>query len=200
MISGNLGNGIHITGNATGIQVTENIIGMNTSGQGAMANGADGILIDGNAHDNLIGGTQVSVILQNTISANGANGIAIVGNANNNQVFHSFIGTDITGIASFGNRGAGIFVGGSAHDNTIGGTGLFDQNVISGNLGDGVQLGGVSQRTTVVGNLIGTDRNGRKHWATRATESGSSAPTTRSAAQRPARAISSLSTSRTPPK
>ena len=162
VISGNLANGIHITGNATGVQVAENIVGMNTSGQGAMPNGADGILIDGNANNNLIGGTQVSVILQNTISANGANGIAIVGNANNNQVFHSFIGTDITGIASFGNGGAGIFIGGNAQDNTIGGTGLFDQNVISGNLGGGVRLSGASQRTTVVGNLIGTDRNGKK--------------------------------------
>jgi Domain of unknown function (DUF4214) len=161
VISGNFANGVHITGSATGVQAAENIIGMNTSGQGSMPNGADGILIDGNTHNNLIGGTQVSVILQNTISSNGANGIAIVGNANNNQVFHSFIGTDITGVASFGNAGAGIFIGGNAQDNTIGGTGLFDQNVISGNLG-GVQLSGASQRTTVVGNLIGSDRNGKK--------------------------------------
>jgi hypothetical protein len=162
VISGNLANGIHIAGNATGVQVAEDIIGMNTSGQGALPNGGDGILIDGNANNNLIGGTQVSVILQNTISANGANGIAIVGNANHNQVFHSFIGTDITGVASFGNAGAGIFIGGNAQANTIGGTALFDQNVISGNLGGGVQLSGASQGTTVVGNLIGTDRNGKK--------------------------------------
>ena len=98
VIAGNGANGVHIGGGATGVQVAEDIIGMDTNGQSPLPNAADGVLIDGNAHDNLIGGLQVSVIPQNTISANGANGIAIVGNANGNQVFHSFIGTDISGI------------------------------------------------------------------------------------------------------
>ena len=76
-------------------------------------------------------------------------------------MFHSFIGTDITGIKAFGNAGAGIFIGGNAQDNTIGGTAAFDQNVISGNLGGGIQLSGTSQGTDVVGNFIGSDRNGK---------------------------------------
>jgi parallel beta-helix repeat protein len=162
VISGNVGNGIHISGNASGVQVAEDIIGMDTNGALPLGNGGDGILIDNTAHDNLIGGTQVSVILQNTISSNGGNGIAIVGSAFNNQVFHSFIGTNIEGLASSGNAGAGILIGGTAQNNTIGGTGLFDQNVISGNLGGGIQLSGGSQGTLVIGNLIGTDRNGQQ--------------------------------------
>jgi hypothetical protein len=161
VISGNLGNGVHISGDATGVQVAENIIGMNTSGQLPLSNGANGVLIDGTAHGNTIGGFQVSVIFQNTISANGANGIAIVDSASGNQVFHSFIGTNIFGLVPFGNAGAGVFIGGNAQGNVIGGTGAFAQNVISGNRGGGIVLGGTSQGTQVLGNLIGTDRLGR---------------------------------------
>jgi hypothetical protein len=160
VISGNVGNGVHISGNATGVEVEEDIIGMDTNGALRLPNGANGVLIDGNAHDNSIGGLQVSVILQNTISANGGNGIAIIGNASNNQVFHSDIGTDILGANPFGNAGAGVFVGGNAQGSTIGGTGAFHQNVISGNLGDGIRIGDTSQGTHVIGNLIGTARNG----------------------------------------
>ncbi|MDB5313589.1 MAG: hypothetical protein JWO38_7791 [Gemmataceae bacterium] len=160
VISGNLGNGVHISGNATGVQVGEDIIGMNTSGQSALPNGANGVLIDGNAHDNIIGGLQVSVIFQNTISANGANGIAILGNASGNQVFHSFIGTNILGDTAFGNAGAGVLIGGNAQGNTIGGVAPFDQNLISGNLGGGIMLSAGSHGTQVLGNLIGTDRTG----------------------------------------
>lgn len=162
VISGNTGNGVHITGNANGVQVAEDIIGMDTNGNLPLGNGANGVLIDGNAHDNLIGGNQISVILQNTISSNGGDGIALLGNASANQVFNSFIGTDITGVAAYGNTGAGILIGGSAQDNIIGGAGAYDVNVISGNLGGGIILTGASQGTQVLGNLIGTDRNGQR--------------------------------------
>lgn len=160
VISGNGNNGVHISGNATGVQVTEAIIGMDTNGGAAIPNGANGILVDGNAHDNLLGGDQASVILQTTISANGSNGIAIVGNAANNTIVHSFIGVDITGLLAFPNGGAGVFIGGNAIGTIIGGTTPFKQNVISGNQGAGIQLSGQSTSTQIINNLIGVDRNG----------------------------------------
>jgi hypothetical protein len=95
IISGNGGNGIQISGNATGVQVTDAIIGMNSNGLLPIPNGGNGVLIDGNAHGNAIGGFQPSVAPQNTISGNGANGVAIVGNASDNIIFNSFIGTDV---------------------------------------------------------------------------------------------------------
>jgi hypothetical protein len=162
VISGNYGNGVHIGGNATGVQLAEDIIGLDTNGQLPLPNGGNGILIDGNAHNNTLGGFQVSVIPQSTISANGANGIAIVGNAFDNQIIHSFIGTNILGVSAFGNAGAGIFIGGNAQNNTIGGTGQFDVNVISGNLGGGIQLSGTPSGTQVIGNVIGADRTGQQ--------------------------------------
>lgn len=160
VISGNDGNGIHISGDASGVQVSEDIIGMDTNGGLPLPNGANGVLLDSTAHDNLIGGNQVSVILQNTISSNGGNGIAILGGAHDNQVFNSFIGTDITGLASYGNSGAGVVIGDIAQNNTIGSTNALDRNIISGNLGGGIVLSGASQGTQVIGNYIGTDRTG----------------------------------------
>ena len=160
IISGNGSNGVHITGNATGVQVEDAIIGLNTDGNGPLPNGANGVLIDGNAHDNIIGGFQPSVAIHNTISSNGAYGIAIVGNASNNTVITSFVGTDVGATSALGNGSAGIFVGGSAQGNIIGGTNLGDQNLISANLGGGIQLGGQSQGTQIVNNLIGTNATG----------------------------------------
>jgi hypothetical protein len=157
VIAGNGLNGIHITGDASGVQVTEDIIGMDTTGMLPLPNGSNGVLIDGTAHDNLIGGEQVSVIPQNTISSNDGNGIAIEGNAYDNQIFHSFIGTNSSGTAAYGNKDAGIYITGNATNNTIGGTTAFEQNVISGNQ-DGIFLyGGGVLGTQIIGNLIGTD-------------------------------------------
>ena len=49
----------------------------------AMGNKNNGVEVDGNAHDIIIGGPQptFNIIPQNTISANGGNGVAIDGNA-----------------------------------------------------------------------------------------------------------------------
>ncbi|CEF49391.1 unnamed protein product [uncultured bacterium] len=160
VVSGNKGNGIHISGNATGVQVTDTIVGLNTSGTTAIPNGANGILLDGNAHDNNIGGFQPSVIPEVTIAANGANGIAVVGNAKNNTIFHSLIGLNISGLTAIGNAGAGIFVGGAATGTIIGGTGPGQKVVVSGNLGGGIQLSGQSQGTQIIGSLIGTNKLG----------------------------------------
>jgi hypothetical protein len=119
------------------------------------------VLIDGNAQDNLIGGFQPSVAFHNTISSNGASGIAIVGNASGTTVFSSFVGTNVPGTTALGNAGAGIFVGGSAQGTIIDGVGADKQNLISANLGGGIQLTGQSQGTQVLGNFIGTDIFGR---------------------------------------
>ncbi len=86
VVANNHGNGIEITGEATGVQVTQAIIGMNTNGQLPLPNGGNGVLIGGDAHGNAIGGFQVSVIPQNVISANLGHGVAITGTAHDNLV------------------------------------------------------------------------------------------------------------------
>src|SRR5204863_383350 len=79
VFSANGNNGLEIAGDAWGVTVVPNIMGLNTRGDvaGEFGNFNDGILITGNAHDNMIGGTgqdQLSVIRQNTLSGNATTG------------------------------------------------------------------------------------------------------------------------------
>jgi hypothetical protein len=154
--SGNGGNGIEISGDATGVIIDKAIIGMNTDGMIAQPNLGNGIQISGNAHGNTIGGFDESVIPQSATSGNGGYGIAILGNANNNTVSNTFIGTDVGGKAPIPNTLGGVFIGGTANNNTIGGTGTdpSDRNVISGNSGPGVTIDAATQNS-ITGNLIG---------------------------------------------
>ena len=57
--------------------MTETAVGTNSDIQTAIPNGGDGILIDGHAHDNAIGGFQPSIEPQVTVSANRGYGIQV---------------------------------------------------------------------------------------------------------------------------
>jgi len=158
VIARNGDDGIEISGAATGVRVTGNIIGLNTSAAIPMGNGDNGIEVGGSASSIIIGGPQVTfnIIPYNIISANGGNGIAIIGVANNIHVDASYIGTDFFGTTAFGNAHAGILMGPGTAFNTIGSPEPSLRMLISGNLGDGIQMFG-SVNNTVVGTLIGTD-------------------------------------------
>lgn len=164
VFSGNVNNGIEITANASGVTVDPNIVGLTTKGNGFLPNGNDGLLIGGNAHDNVVGGFTRSVIPQNTFSGNLNYGIEIAGQAHDNRVFNSYVGLDVLGNAPIGNRRGGIFVGGSATHNTIGGPASAQQpqrNLVGGNPANGITLGGTSSFSTVVNNWIGLSRSGK---------------------------------------
>lgn len=84
------------------------------------------------------------------------NGIEIAGSRN--TVEGCFLGLDVTGTLDRGNINAGVLIGGA--DNVIGGTTPGARNVISGNA-EGVTIVGVDATSNaVLGNYIGTDRNG----------------------------------------
>ncbi|HTU69468.1 MAG TPA: hypothetical protein VMF11_04025 [Candidatus Baltobacteraceae bacterium] len=159
VLSGNENNGLEIGGAATGVTVDPNIMGLDTVGLTALPNGNDGLLIDGTANNNLIGGYYLSVIPQNTFSGNRGYGIAITGSAYANQVFYSYVGLGVLGITALPNQLGGIYVGGSATNNTIGGTTLNPnaptKNLVSGNGGYGVYLDAGTSAITVAGNWIG---------------------------------------------
>ncbi len=140
IVSGNLGNGIELGGNATGVQVTDTAVGTDTEIQTAIPNHGNGILISGNAHDNAIGGFQPSVEPQVTISANRGYGIEIVGSAHNNVVYHTYIGTNAQGTADLGNTLGGIYLGPGTSSNTIGGGSTELQNQILYSGGTGVTI------------------------------------------------------------
>ncbi len=158
VLSGNKGNGIELAGNASGVTVDPDIVGLNTKGNGVLPNGGDGLLITGNAHGNIIGGTLHSVIPQNTFSGNKGYGVAITGWAHNNHVFRSFIGTQLLGVKALGNKKGGVLIAGIANRNLIGLTTLLPADLISGNTGIGVTLTPGTYRNSVINNYIGLNR------------------------------------------
>jgi parallel beta-helix repeat protein len=152
VFSGNDNNGIEIGGDASGVTVDPDIVGLDTAGTAVLANGNDGVLIDGTAHDNTIGGTLQSVIPQNLFSGNDGYGLAITDQASDNTVYNSYIGVGDEGLGALGNEDGGVYVGDTATGNTFAGS---LPNVVSENDGNGFTLGSSTTDTTITGNIIG---------------------------------------------
>jgi parallel beta-helix repeat protein len=79
------------------------------------------------------------------------------GEANNNQILDNYLGTDPTGTKAVPN-GFGVGIVGYASPSEQSTGNLVQGNLISGN-SDGIELGDTN-RTQIIGNLIGTDRTG----------------------------------------
>ena len=157
--SGSAGVLIHDTGTTCNI-VIGNFIGTDVGGTTALGNGYEGVHLLGGAEENVIGGTAANE--RNVISGNGTSGVQFSGSSTmSNTVIGNFIGTDVSGTIALGNFGAGVeFYDGPKH-NQVGGIIPEERNVISGNEGDGVHIGGPSAiGNTVAGNYIGTDVSG----------------------------------------
>ena len=161
VFSGNKKNGIELAGDAAGVTIDPDIVGLTTDGGAALPNGGDGLLIDDAAHDNVIGGSRRSVIPQNTFSGNAGYGLAIIGEAHKNHVFGSFIGTKLGGMRALGNQAGGILLGGTAYRNSIGNVSSKPSNLISGNTGNGLTLRTGTRGNKVINNYIGLDRISR---------------------------------------
>jgi parallel beta-helix repeat protein len=162
VFSGNARNGIEIGGNASGVTVDPDIVGLDTMGNAALPNRGDGVLIDGSAHNNVVGGSRRSVIAQNTFSGNGGYGLAITGRAYGNRLFSTFVGTEILGVSAVPNGRGGVLVGGTAQRNSIGSLLTRPANLISGNTGIGVTLRAGTRGNRVLNNYIGLNRFGRR--------------------------------------
>jgi Calx-beta domain len=147
LISGNFQAGIFSPGR---VRIQGNFIGTDVTGKVAVGNSTSGISTFGSPGD-LIGGTVAGA--RNIISANGFKGVSFGGVGSKLQ--GNYIGTDVTGTASLGNKSEGVVAGSGA---LLGGTEPGAGNVISCNGGFGnIYLGsGVS----VQGNFIGTDVTG----------------------------------------
>jgi parallel beta-helix repeat protein len=153
IISGNLGNGIELGGNATGVQIFDTAVGTNTNITTAVPNGGSGIKISGKANHNAIGGFQPSIEPQVTISSNGRYGIEVVGSARSNVIFHTYIGTNFEGLGDLGNAMGGIYLGSGTSATTIGGADASLQNLIKNGGGHGLTIMG-SDGNTVLNNKV----------------------------------------------
>lgn len=153
VISGSTFAGITLGGANNTVQ--GNFIGTNASGTAAIPNGIRGIDVTSSVqmNNNLIGGTAPGA--GNLISGNGNAGISL---GPGNIVQGNLIGTDVTGLKAIPNsNGINVQSGGGL----IGGSAPGARNVISGNSGDGLMVGGVNNNLTAVqGNFIGTDITG----------------------------------------
>ncbi len=156
VISGNLWSGVSIYGTATMTNtVSGSYIGTNAGGTAALANGLYGVYI-GNASDHNVVG------LENVISGNTQDGVRIEGSAtDHNRVEGNLIGTDVGGTQDLGNGWSGVRITGGSRYNTVGGAGLGQGNLISGNNQNGVHVDGSGTLDNhIAGNYIGTAISG----------------------------------------
>ena len=163
VISGNRGDGVSITSNASTNYVEDDVIGLNEAQTAMLGNTGDGVYItSSNNFVGLVGkGGDLEVAEGNVISGNGSVGVEIAGNsAQFNTVLDNLIGTNYQGNVAMPNR-FGLEIDGGSDYNTIGGAAPADRNVISGNTRDGVVLTGAeTDFNTFQGNLIGTNESG----------------------------------------
>src|SRR5215217_1896681 len=154
IISGNvIGVAIFLSG-ATGNQVMGNYIGTDKDGDDDLGNTL-GVLING-ASNNTIGGTDAGdgevdgvVKARNVISGNvssqtfgnDGDGVRITSaDSTGNKVEGNYIGTGASGTQPLSNSGDGVRIDSSASKNTVGGTEAGAGNIISGNVGNGVEV------------------------------------------------------------
>jgi len=163
VISGNGYAGIYLTGSgATGNTIQGNFIGPDITGTKRFTNSASGLVFDGGAGGNTVGGNVAGA--GNLISANRQSGIYI-NSGDGNVIQGNFIGVDITGAAALSNSYDGISItagGGSCANTLIGGTNAAARNIISGNATNGIYVTGSlnSSGTVIEGNYIGVSSNG----------------------------------------
>jgi hypothetical protein len=166
VISGNSQYGIEILTDSN--IVAGNYIGVEEDGDEAMGNDYGIWIADGAAY-NVIGtdGNGIGDTAErNVIAGNDRGGVVITGvDTNYNRVAGNYIGVDASGSLALGNS-PGVSVGGGARYNVVGtnldGQGdTAERNVISGQSGTGVALGGEGTRgNKVAGNYIGLDATG----------------------------------------
>lgn len=170
IISGNSSRGVHIlTATATANIVAGNFIGTDATGTVDLGNDDDGVLIEHDSKNNIIGtnGDGIGDTHEgNLISGNGNRGIFMTrSETSGNVVAGNLIGTDVSGTFAIGNDSYGILLLNSTYNNRIGtnGDGVSDareRNIISGNNAHGIRLDNQVNNTVIAGNYIGTNLAG----------------------------------------
>jgi len=153
LVAGNLGNGIVIGGDATGVTVEDTAAGTNSAISEAIPNGGSGIVITGTAHGNAIGGFQPSVETKVHMSGNGRYGIEVRGNAYDNVIFNTVVGAGFRATDPLPNALGGIFLGQGTSGTVIGGTQPLMANRVLFNNGSGITVAKASS-TRIAGNEI----------------------------------------------
>ncbi|RUL84674.1 right-handed parallel beta-helix repeat-containing protein [Tautonia sociabilis] len=155
VISANNGAGVRISGpGSSGNQIVGNLIGTDATGTIALGNGGDGVIIEGGAASNTVGGTSAG--RENVIAGNAGNGVRISGaGSEGNLVDRNAIGTDLAGTIALGNTLSGVLIEADAALNTIGGQASQPHNLITNNGQAGVRVDGSNTTgNPILGNRI----------------------------------------------
>ncbi len=165
LISGNAVSGVDLSlAGVSGNQIEGNFIGTDVTGLLRLANGANGVIVQGGPSGNTIGGLTASPGsgAGNVISGNTSANIAITGqlaSVSAITVVGNLIGTTATGSGAITNGQDGIQIY-EATNNVIGGTLAGSRNVISANARYGVSLFQSATGNLIAGNSIGANLAG----------------------------------------
>ena len=145
VISGNGGNGVQSPTNDTTIQA--NFMGIGADNASIVANARDGLLISGSSANTQVGGV---IPLGNVIAGNNRNGIEVTDRASGFISFNTFAGI-FAFLGAAPNRGDGILITSSGGNNVV------RTSIVSGNLGNGLVLGGNATGVQVTDTAFGTN-------------------------------------------
>ena len=151
VIGANDGFGVQLhDAGATGNVISGDWIGVDISGLKALGNGEAGVFVD-NVRGNTVGGASAAF---NVIGFNSSEGIFVDGPlATGTEVANNYVGVGADGVTAAPSTVDGIVVQGTAGVDIA-------FNFVSENAAYGIHLTGGTTRTTIRGNLIGTDLTG----------------------------------------
>jgi len=172
--SGTYSDGIYLTSTAGGISVLGNIIGPQKDGSTYVTGNLQDIGIYVISSPNItIGGNTAGA--RNVVSANESFGMVLSGAASTGMVVKgNYVGIDSTGTTFItgSTQNTGILINTAAAGGMIiGGTGLNEGNLVSGQSGGGVLNGcginivNTSGAASVLGNIVGPQKNGISYLA-----------------------------------
>ena len=149
VMSGNRRNGLLVT-DANGTKVQGNFFGVGANNTSAVANGLNGIAVNGSSNGTVVGGV---IPLGNVTGFNKLNGIDVAGKASHFITFNTFGGLlAFKGAAPNGRDGLLI--------TATGGHIVARTNVFSGNTGNGIEVGGHAHGVTIDPNIVGLTTKG----------------------------------------
>ena len=148
VLSGNGGNGLRIT-NSNNTTVQANFIGAGADNATVVANKGDGLLVSGTSANTQVGGV---IPLGNVISGNDRNGIEVKDRASGFVSFNTFAGLFAFSTAA-PNKLDGILI------TSTGGNNLIRTCIVSGNRGNGIEIGGNATGVQVTETAVGTNTN-----------------------------------------
>jgi len=141
-------------------------VGTDPTGMSPLGREQYGVLIDQNSDTVTVGGTTPDTrnVLSGNVYVNLGIGDQFGSGGSNHMIQGNFIGPDAAGTGAI-SPDFGVGLSGTTSFVTVGGTTPAERNVISGNGGRGVIIGGsiggqIVENNTVEGNFIGTDVSG----------------------------------------